>query len=146
MSLSQWRDYGWLTAHQTSPAEIANLLAIVDRDLQDAARDLSPDWRFGIAYNAVLKLCTVLLHSQGFRAGRQLQHYRTIQALPLILGDERSPDSAYLDACRKKRNTVEYDFAGGVSDAEAEELISFVQRFREEVMDWLRQNHPDLLG
>ena len=44
------------------------------------------DWRFGIAYNTALKLCTILLYASGYRAERTLQHYRTIQAMPLILG------------------------------------------------------------
>jgi hypothetical protein len=45
------------------------LLSIVDRDLKDAREQaISPDWRLGIAYNAALKLCTVLLHASGYRA------------------------------------------------------------------------------
>lgn len=61
MSLQQWADNGWLRPHQTSPKEIRDLLAIVKRDLADAKEDISADWQFGIAYNAALKLCTVLL-------------------------------------------------------------------------------------
>jgi len=73
--------------HRTSPEEIDNLLSMVHRDLDDAQEEgISADWRFGIAYNAALKLCTILLYASGYRAVRTLQHYRTIQALPLILG------------------------------------------------------------
>ena len=62
MTLKQWADNGWLKAHKTSSEEIGNLLAIVDRDLKDAVEGgISADWRFGIAYNAALKLCTILL-------------------------------------------------------------------------------------
>lgn len=67
MTLRQWADNGWLRPHVTSAQEIGSLLAIVERDLNDAAKDLSPDWRFGIAYNAALKLCTILLYAQGYR-------------------------------------------------------------------------------
>lgn len=68
MSLKQWADNGWLRRHESSPQEVQDLLAIVKRDLTDAAtEDLSPDWQFGIAYNAALKLCTILLHASGFR-------------------------------------------------------------------------------
>jgi hypothetical protein len=59
MSLEQWVKNGWLRRHKTSPKEIAGLLAIVDRDLEDAEGDISDDWKFGIAYNAALKLCTI---------------------------------------------------------------------------------------
>jgi hypothetical protein len=145
MSLERWADSGWLRAHQTSRDEIANLFTIVDRDLSDAEGGISADWRFGIAYNAALKLCTILLYASGFRAERQLQHYRTIQALPLILGPDRTGDAEYLDACRKKRNIVEYDHAGSATDAEAEELISFVRDFRDDVQTWLIDNHPELI-
>lgn len=66
MSLKQWADNGWLRLHETSRQEIADLFAIVARDLGDAERDISADWRFGIAYNAALKLCTILLRSKAF--------------------------------------------------------------------------------
>ena len=52
--------------------------------------DISADWRFGIAYNAALKLCTILLYAEGYRPEKTLQHYRTIQALPLILGNTQN--------------------------------------------------------
>ena len=68
MSLEQWAKNGWLRPHKASAREIADLLAIVDRDLKDAgAGDISTDWKFGIAYNAALKLCTILLHASGYR-------------------------------------------------------------------------------
>lgn len=146
MSLRQWADNGWLIHHETSPQEIANLMKIVDRDLQDAkGHNISNDWRFGIAYNAALKLCTILLHAEGYRAERTLQHYRTIQAMPEILGKEKAGDALYLDACRKKRNIVEYDQIGIISKADAEELIAFGEELRLEVVAWLKKFHPQLL-
>jgi hypothetical protein len=145
MTLKQWADNGWLASHVTSTEEIANLLAIVDRDLADAGGGISPDWRFGIAYNAALKLCTVLLYAESYRATRTLQHYRTIQAVPLILGQSHQADADYLDACRKKRNIVEYDYVGGVTDDEASELAAYILELREKVLNWLKQSHPQLL-
>jgi hypothetical protein len=145
MSLQQWADSGWLRPHTTNHAEIANLLAIVDRDLSDAAKGISPDWRFGIAYNAALKLCTILLYSEGYRPERTLQHYRTIQSMPLILGDEHKSDAEYLEACRKKRNIAEYEYVGGITEKEAEELIEFVKTLRNRVLEWLKNYHPQLL-
>lgn len=147
MILKQWADNGWLRPHRTSPEEIDNLISIVDRDLADAQEEgISADWRFGIAYNAALKLCTILLYASGYRAERALQHYRTIQAMPLILGNERKEDAKYLDACRMKRNVVEYDYVGGATDDDANELIGFVTDLREDVVIWLKNNHPQLLS
>lgn len=49
MTLKQWQTNGWLKIEPTSRDEIANMLAMVNRDLHDAAGSISPDWRFGIA-------------------------------------------------------------------------------------------------
>ena len=145
MRLQQWKNNGWLQTHQTTPSQIADLLAIVDRDLEDSMRDLSPDWQFGIAYNAALKLCTVLLYASGFRPEKNLAHYRTLAAFPLILGDARKDDADYLDTCRAKRNTAEYDAAGTVTQSEADELRSFATELRTHVIAWLKANHPTLI-
>jgi len=68
MSLQQWQRNGWLKKHETSAQQVGELLAIVERDLADAkGPDLSTDWQFGIAYNATLKLCTILLYAAGYR-------------------------------------------------------------------------------
>ena len=105
-------------------------MAIVERDLVDAEGDISPDWRFGIAYNAALKLCTILLHTSGYRHEKALQHYRTIAALPLILGDESKDDADYLETCRTKRNTAEYEMAVVATERDASELVDFVKELR----------------
>jgi len=145
MTLQKWAEYGWLRSHITSRQEISDLLGIVERDISDAKTGgISTDWQFGIAYNAALKLCTILLYAEGYRSGQGLQHYRTIQALPLILGKERQIDTNFLDTCRVKRNTVEYNRIGATSDSETVELIEFVLELRESVLAWLKDNHPEL--
>ena len=145
MNLKQWADNGWLKIHRTSREEISHLLNIVERDLNDAQRDISTDWRFGIAYNAALKLCRILLAAEGYRPSHDSQHYRTLAALPEILGDTKKADAEYLDDCRKKRNILEYDCVGGASESDADELIKFVKEFRGEVIAWLRKKHPELV-
>ena len=84
MSLKHWADNSWLKPHKTGAKEIADLLAIVERDLRDAKTGgTSDDWRFGIAYNAALKLCTVLLVN-----GQRRASPITVPSPPsLILGD-----------------------------------------------------------
>jgi hypothetical protein len=144
MRLQQWAANGWLRPHQTNKQQIADLLAIVERDLADSERELSADWQFGIAYNASLKLCTILLYANGYRPEKNLAHYRTLRALPLILGAERADDADYLDACRAKRNTAEYDAAGTVSRSEAGELRNFTRLLHQDVLAWLLLNHPSL--
>jgi len=106
------RNMNSLTNLPTSPIttksrEITDMLQIVDRDLEDAReRHISSDWRFGIAYNAALKLCTILLYAEGYRSERALQHYRTIQALPLILGKSRKNDAHPVYQCQSKKKEI----------------------------------------
>ncbi len=146
MSLQDWATNGWLRVHRPTVREMEGLLSIVDRDLTDATvSGLSADWRFGIAYNAALKLCTMLVHASGFRPERTQQHYRTIAALPLILGRERQDAATYLDTCRVKRNNVEYDMAGAATEADVDELLDFTRELRRDVLAWLEASHPELV-
>jgi hypothetical protein len=123
MSLELWKRNGWLREYKTSIREIASLLTLVERDLNDAAREeISTDWQFNIAFNAGLQLATVVLYAAGYRAGRgESKHYRVIQALPLVMGPQFSTIRDYLDNCRRKRNVSEYDAAGTISEKESEE-------------------------
>ncbi len=57
----------------------------------------------------------------------------------------KSESAVYLEACRVKRNTVEYDMAGAASESEAAELLQFAKELREEVLNWLQKNHPQWL-
>lgn len=44
--------------------------------------DVPADWHYGIAYNAALKLCTILLHAEGFKQAKgAMAHSRTLNAL-----------------------------------------------------------------
>src|SRR5207248_701461 len=106
MTLSNWESNNWIKPHRTSKQEIMGLLAIVERELGDASVDgISPDGRFGHAYRAALTLGTILLYSSGYAVARgQSHHYKTIEAIPEILGQDAREDSRYLDTCRVKRN------------------------------------------
>lgn len=48
-----------------------------------------------------------------------------------------------MDTCRIKRNVVEYDYVGGVTEKDADELIDFVKTFKQDVEIWLEKNHPE---
>ncbi|MBN1274257.1 MAG: hypothetical protein JXB26_18500 [Candidatus Aminicenantes bacterium] len=147
MSLDDWEQAGWLRKYETSAKEISNLLSLVGRDLKDSLQEeISLDWRFNIAYNAALQLATLILYSSGYRTGRgESKHYRVIQAISLIMGNQLNPIRDYLDSCRRKRNTSEYDAVGTVSEKEFNDLIRTARDFKIQVIDWLRKNHPDLI-
>lgn len=146
MSLKDWESYGWLKKHRTSPAEISDLFEIVERDLKAAQTPgLSPDWKFGIAYNAALKLCTALLYAEGYRPENVNAHFRTLQALSEILGEKRKSDADYLNTCRTQRNTVEYDHVDGATEDDTIELISYSQSLKHDVIEYLTRKYPDLV-
>ena len=87
MSLTDWQKNGWLTSHRTSAHEVADLLAVVERDLADSAAEaVSADWRMNIAYNAALQAATVALAVSGYRAARDQHHFRIIQSLRETIG------------------------------------------------------------
>lgn len=144
MSLNDWAKAGWLKAQKPSREMLAKIFGVVERDLEDSKRNLSPDGQFNIAYNAALQLCAIALLAEGWKADKLNAHHRTISALPLILGPKRQDDADYLDTCRAKRNGLEYDAAGKVSAKEAQELREFAVELREMVVAWLADQHPGL--
>jgi hypothetical protein len=145
MSLRDWLANRWLVEHTTSPAEIADLMEVVRRDLEDAAIErLSPDWRMGIAYNAALQLATAALAASGYRVGRERSHERTILSLQYTVGfDQDSIDT--LDAARRKRNASNYERAGTTSPSEAAEIHEIAVALQATVTSWLHQHYPHLL-
>lgn len=43
-----------------------------------------------------------------------------------------------------KRNSCEYDFAGGVSDTDAEGLLKAVRQFGVDAEAWIKAHYPHL--
>ncbi|OGU03581.1 MAG: hypothetical protein A2W29_01740 [Gemmatimonadetes bacterium RBG_16_66_8] len=144
MTLADWAARGWITPHATAVQEIHDLLAASQRDLADARKDLSPDWRFVIAYHAALRLCSAALLATGFRAAREQLHYRTIAALPLVVGPTAGELTGFLDHCRRKRHEIAYGTRSAVSPGEVEELIASVDELDGRVRTWLRRRHAGL--
>jgi len=140
MSLELWEKNGWLRKHQTSVQEIKGILSLVERDIEEASREvISIDWKFNIAYNAGLQLATIALLAAGYRTGRgESKHYRVIQTLPLVMGEKFTALKNYLDNCRRKRNISEYDAVGTISEKEAVELLETVKDFKIELEGWLK--------
>jgi hypothetical protein len=134
-----------VTAEATSKAELDNLRSIVTRSLQDAVTSgLSADARFVMAYDAARTLSLIIVRSEGYRPRSVGGHYNTFLALA-----EADPAfaslSAYFDGCRMKRNDCEYDFAGGVSDTDADGLLKAVQKFKVDTEAWMAARHPNLI-
>ena len=145
MSLQNWLNNGWLTEHQTSAQEIADLLAVADRDLADCQTPgLSADWQMSIAYNAALQMATAALAAAGFRAAHEAHHYRVIQSLTYTIAADKTL-IGQLDQFRKKRNIGGYERAGLVSEQEAREMAALARRLREQIRQWIHARYPELL-
>ena len=145
MSLTDWATNGWIEAHKTSPREIADQLALADRDIDDAqVIALSPEWRLSIAYNAALRCATAALYAEGYRARRERHHERTIHSLAFTMALDKMTIMT-LDSFRQLRNTSDYDQVGMVSKKQAQEMLDLATVLREKTEQWLRENHADLL-
>ena len=131
-------------ATPTSKPEIDNLRSIVGRSLKDATTaGLSTDARFLMAYDAARTLSLIVVRASGYRPRTRGAHYNTFRALE-VADASFSGLAVYFDGCRVKRNASEYDFAGGVSDTDADGLVKVVQKFAVDVETWIRAHHPAL--
>jgi len=67
MSFESYRQNGWLTAHQTTPQEIANHLGVADTKIADynKAKSLSADSRLYLVHNAIVASATAVLAAAG---------------------------------------------------------------------------------
>jgi hypothetical protein len=145
MTLRSWLKNGWLTEHKPTKQEITDLLAIVDRDLQECQiAGLSPEWRLNIAYNAALQAATAALAACGYRAARDAHHFRVIQSLTHTINAESSVIQQF-QAFRKKRNIGAYERMGTISEHETKEMVELAKDLRNKATKWLASNYPELL-
>jgi len=134
-----------VTPLPATKSELDKLRSLVARSLKDvAATGLSTDMRFILAYDAARTLSLMIVRAAGYRPKTVGGHYNTFLALgaadPVF-----ATLSAYFDGCRIKRNASEYDFAGGVSDTDADGLLNAVKQFATDAEAWIKANHPTLI-
>jgi uncharacterized protein (UPF0332 family) len=136
----------WIKKHSSTKQEIANLFAIIDRDIeQSQTPGLGPEWRFDIAYNSVIQSATAALAAAGYQAERANKHMRVLESLEFTIELDRKRID-FFDKCRRKRNTAVYEQTGVVSDHEADEMIRQAKELRQQVEDWISTEHPGLMS
>lgn len=146
-SLNDWLAEGSVKLQNSDRVEIKRVLAVVDRDISDAnVPGLSVDRAFATAYEAALLLASVVVRASGYRTSSSVSghHWRTLALLPELMGPAQAGRKAYLDSCRRARNAADYDRVQVVSRDELVELLEDTLTFRNEVMDWLAREHPEL--
>ena len=145
--MEDWLNNRWLKKEPTSASEIADLLALVERNLSDAGVDaVSLDARLQFAFNAALCCATIALRASGFRVPvSEGHHERTINSLKLTLrADSRL--IAQLNGFRKKRSNITYDAAGTTSQSEVDNLLEIANDLYKFIIRWLRETHSDLIS
>jgi hypothetical protein len=133
-----------VTALLPNKAELDNLRSIVARRVKDVtAAGLSADARFTMAYDAARTLSLLVVRATGHPPRTVGAHYNTFLALEAA-DPAFAALSAYFDGCRMKRNSCEYDFAGGVTDTDAEGLLKEVRQFAVDAEAWIKTRYPQL--
>jgi len=133
-----------VTALPPTKQELDNLRSIVTRSLRDvSAPGLSVDARFVMAYDAARTLSLMVVRAAGYRPRSAGAHYHTFAALEAA-DSAFVAISAYFDGCRIKRNVSEYEFAGGVTDTDADGLLKTVKQFAIDAETWIKAHHPSL--
>ena len=146
MSLQDWLNEGRLKTHKTSQKEIDQLFTVFERDIADTqAEALSADRRFATAYNAALMAARAALAASGYRTSGEGNHYWTIQSLAFTLQLDAKTIKKF-NKLRQKRNISDYEMIGMVSEQEVTEMIALAQDLRSMVEEWLKKNHPELIG
>jgi len=147
MSLEAWREAGLVVPYEATPEEIADLFAVAEIDLRDAAiAELSPERKLGCANGAILSTGRAALHAAGYRVpnSNPSHHHYVIQSLRYTVG--LAPSIVLqIEALQKKRNTADYVRVGGVSDALAAEACALAGEIFRSVRQWVITNHQDLL-
>jgi uncharacterized protein (UPF0332 family) len=137
---------GRVHRHTTSRNELTELRRLIARDLADAALTvLSEDRRFATAYNAALQTAKMAIACAGFRISRFPGHHRlTFEGAELALGKSAAHLTDYFDACRRKRNEIDYTGAVIATTTEADEILLHAKSFLTLVEGWIVSNHPKI--
>jgi len=132
--------------HATSRKELVEIRRLVARDLADAAlAGLSEDRRFATAYNAALQTAKMAIACAGYRVGSVPGHHRlSFEGVKLALGKPAEHLADYFDACRRKRNEIDYTGATVATTTEADELMLHANAFLNLVENWIASNYPSL--
>ena len=144
MSWKKLQSEGRVHVHKASKREVDDLRAVILRDLEDAEiQELSDDRRFATAYNAALQTAKMSIVCTGYRlAGTQGHHQLTFEAARLALAPSATQTLDFFEACRRKRNVIDYDHASVATHTEAEEIVREAESFLELVERWILANHP----
>jgi uncharacterized protein (UPF0332 family) len=103
---------------------------------------VSADRRFATAYNAALQSAKMALACAGYRVTTGARHHKiSFESVPLAIGSAANSFADYFDRCRRKRNTIDYDYAFVATETEAQEILLKTHEFVEIVERWIAAKH-----
>jgi hypothetical protein len=132
LELERLAGLGHLKREPPGRAEIEGLIRTGAARLSDARRkDLSPESRFDLAYNAAHALALAALRWHGYRTDKR---YFVFQALPQTLG-MAAATWRLLAKCHQERNQTEYEGLGEVDET----LLAGLLEAAEALLDSVRR-------
>lgn len=146
MSLENWLNSRWVHKHETSAEEILALTYSAEEDIRSAEiKGIAAGWKLNMAYTASLRYARVALYSCGYRPAREREHERTIDSLKFTINSINDNTIILLHKIRKKRHTATYDSVEMISETDADTAMEVAVYLGQQVNNWLRENHPELL-
>lgn len=110
-----------------------------------SSKELAEIRRFATAYNAALQTAKMAIACAGYRIASVPGHHRlTFAGAKLALGKPAEHLADYFDACRRKRNEIDYTGATVATATEADELMVHANAFLTLVENWIASNYPEL--
>ena len=73
-------------------------------------------------------------------------HRLTFEGAKLSLGKQAERLADYFDACRRKRNEIDYTGATSATATEADEIVFHAKSFLKMVEEWIETAHPMMKG
>ena len=144
----------WVGQHRSelievvpTTAAIGALLAVLEREIRDAAGVPSDDGRLEHAFAACLAVGRAALAASGYRlrSGASGHHYLALESLILTL--KISEDELdQLQGYRRMRSRAMYEQVGIVTATEARMALATAHGLQERLSTWLAQEHLDLTG
>lgn len=145
MSLQNLLKIGQLEEHETSAAQVRQMLESAERSIADARQEsISPETRLDAAYRAITQLSMVALWANGFRPARSKPGHHQTMIQSLVHTVELGRDQMLLlDTFRVKRNAVDYT-GDDVDEASVDECIEAAAELLGCMTEWLACNKPEL--
>jgi hypothetical protein len=137
---------GRLRAEPADAGEVVRYLASAGKFLADARKTtMNVETRFLAVYSAAHGLAVAALRANDYRTVQGKGHRRLVfEVLPHSCGAQGS-DALALVRAHEKRNAVEYEALGEITEREVADLVAIAGRVQASVRAWLKRYRPELL-